>query len=349
MSGIRILHAIRSNSFAGVEQFVRRLAIAQARAGHDVHVIGGDPGHMAGPLAEAGVGFEPADRTATVAAALRASSARTDVVNTHMTAADIAAVRAFTGRSRPAVVSTRHFAQRRGRFRALPLDPLARRVVDAEISVSTAVAEAIGLPSTVVRPGIEPPRLAPVAGRGRVILVVQRLQPEKQTVLAIEAFARSGLAAEGWRLDIAGSGAEAESLSQDAAVLGDAARMLGFRDDVPQLMASAGILLATAPFEHFGLTVLEAMASGLPVVAAAAAGHLETMAGLDDGALFTAGDADAGAAALRAFAVDPERRRRLGEAERARVVRDFSVAAQVEKTDAVYRAAIAARSVKGST
>ncbi|KHK99318.1 hypothetical protein LK09_03315 [Microbacterium mangrovi] len=346
MSGIRVVHAIRSASFAGVEQFVRRLSIAQAEAGHDVHVIGGDPAHMAAPLADAGVGFEPADRTAAVAAAMRRRNDRADVVNTHMTAADIAAVQAFAGRARPAIVSTRHFAQRRGRFRALPLDPVARRVVDAEIAVSSAVADAIGVPSTVVFPGIEPPPLPPTAGRERVILVVQRLQPEKQTVLAIEAFARSGLADEGWRLDIAGTGAEAEALAEDASGLGGSARMLGFRDDVPQLMARAGILLATAPYEHFGLTVLEAMASGLPVVAAAAAGHLETMGGLDDRALFPPGDADAAAAGLRAFAVDPGARRRLGEAERARVIERFSVQAQVEQTDAVYRAAIADRTEK---
>ena len=346
MSGMRVVHAIRSAKFAGVEQFVRRLAIAQAGAGHQVHVIGGDPAHMAASLAAAGVGFEPATQTAQLATALRRCTASTDVINTHMSAADAAAVLAFAGRPRPTVVSTRHFPRRRGRFRLFPLDPYMRLVVDAEISVSAAVARAIGTPSTVVHPGVP---LAPPQDRerDRSVLVVQRLQPEKQTMLAVEAFARSGLPSDGWRLDIAGSGAEEESVARAASALNDRARMLGFRDAVPQLMAAAGILLAPTPIEALGLTVLEAMACGLPVVAAAAGGHLETMGQLDERALFRAGDAAAAAQSLRSLADDPEGRRRLGEAERQRAAGDFSIESQVSKTDAVYRAAAAARMKRG--
>jgi len=340
MSGLRIVHVVRSDRFAGVEQFVLRLALAQADAGHDVQVIGGAADRMAAPLDAAGAGFAPGLRVGEIAARLRRCAGAVDVVNTHMTAADAAALRAFAGRHRPAVVSTRHFAQRRGRFRALPLDPVVRLVLDAEISVSAVVAAAIGAPSTVVHPGVAVPP-ATEHERQRVVLVAQRLQPEKQTMLAIAAFARSGLASDGWRLDIAGAGAEADELARAASALGGSAGLLGFRGDIPQLMARAGMLLATAPSEHFGLTVLEAMACGLPVVATAAAGHLETMGGLDERALFPAGDADAAARALRALADDPSARRRLGDAERARVQSDFSVDAQVAATDAVYRAAIA--------
>jgi glycosyltransferase involved in cell wall biosynthesis len=340
VSGIRILHAIRSDRFAGVEQFVRRLAIAQAEAGHDVHVVGGAESHMAGPLAAAGIGFEPGSSTRDVMRAVRARASETDVVNTHMTAADVAAVWALTGRTRPTVVSTRHFAQRRGRFRALPLDPWVRRVVDAEIAISSAVASATGVPSTVVHAGVPVDAPVPFDAREPIVLVAQRLQPEKQTVLAVEAFARSGLAEQGWRLEIAGTGAEAEDVAEEIAPLGRAARMLGFRDDVPELMARSGILLAPTPIEALGLSVLEAMACGLPVVAAAAGGHLETMGGLDPRALFTAGDADAAASALRALAEDAEGRRRLGDGERARVIGEFSLEAQATGTDAVYRRAI---------
>lgn len=344
MNALRIVHAVRSDRFAGVEQFVRRLAIAQAHAGATVHVIGGAPEHLAQALAEAGVSFEPARSTVDVARALRARRRDVDVVNTHMTAADVAAVLAFAGRHRPAIVSTRHFARRRGRFRALPLDPLVRTVLDAEISVSSSVATAIGLPSTVVRSGIESRPLIPVAERTRTVLVVQRLQPEKQTPLAVRAFARSGLASEGWQLDIAGTGDDAAAVADVAAPLGDAVRLLGFRDDVPQLMADAGILLAPTPIEALGLSVLEAMSCGLPVVSAAAGGHLETMGGLDDEVQFAAGDVDAAARALRTLAHDSVRRGRLGAAEHARVDRDFSVEAQVAQTDDVYRRVVAGRS-----
>jgi hypothetical protein len=46
MAGLRIVHAIRSDGFSGVERFVLRLASAQSRAGHRVHVIGGDEERM---------------------------------------------------------------------------------------------------------------------------------------------------------------------------------------------------------------------------------------------------------------------------------------------------------------
>ena len=49
---LRILHAISSNRFAGVEQFVRRLAIRQAHDGHTVAVLGGASEQMRAPLGE---------------------------------------------------------------------------------------------------------------------------------------------------------------------------------------------------------------------------------------------------------------------------------------------------------
>ncbi|WP_308492924.1 glycosyltransferase family 4 protein [Microbacterium terrisoli] len=340
MTPLSILHAIRSDRFAGVEQLVLRLAVAQAAAGHRVRVVGGASERMADPLRAAGVVYVPASHTRHVVAALRRWAGTADVVNTHMTAADVAAVFAFFGRARPAVASTRHFAQRRGRLRALPLDPVVRRVVDVEIAVSHAVAAAVGVPSTVVHSGIAPVPFADPGSRRRVVLIAQRLQPEKQTLLAVDAFARSGLVSDGWCLEVAGDGADYAAVASGVERLGDAGRMLGFRDDVPELMACAGILLAPTPNEALGLSVIEAMACGLPVVAAGAAGHLDVMAGLDPRALFAPGDAAGAARALRALADDPEGRRRLGTAERERQQRDFSLDQQVAGTDAAYRAAI---------
>ena len=97
--------------------------------------------------------------------------------------------------------------------------------------------------------------------------------------MAIEGFVASGLADEGWTLDIAGEGSQRTHLERLAADrgAGAAVRFLGFRMDVDELMAAAGIFLAPRPTEALGLSVLEAMAAGLPVVAAAAGGHLETV------------------------------------------------------------------------
>ncbi|RXZ44102.1 glycosyltransferase, partial [Agromyces binzhouensis] len=108
---LRVLHAIRSDGFSGVEQFVLRLARTQSADGHAVHVIGGDPPRMRPSLHEAGVAHTPAARTIEVLRAVRDLAGDVDVVNTHMTAADVGTVAALATRRRarrPVVVATCH-------------------------------------------------------------------------------------------------------------------------------------------------------------------------------------------------------------------------------------------------
>lgn len=346
MSGrLRILHAIRSDGFSGVEQFVLRLARTQAADGHEVTVIGGDPPRMRPGLDEVGVAHVPAARTHEVTRAVRRLAREVDVVNTHMTAADVAVVAALAPlpRSRrPAVVATCHFARPRGRVGPVPIDALVRRRIDAQISISAAVAAAIDGPSTVVHTGIESRPAGDQVARERTVLMAQRLQPEKRTDVGVRAFAASGLADDGWMLDVAGIGPERESLERLAAELGIAAsvRFSGYRTDLPDLLARAGMLLAPCPVEGLGLTLLEAMASGLPPVAADAAGHVELLAGLDPRCRFTAGDPESGGSRLHALAADPAGRAALGATARERQQAHFSLRAQADGTEAVYREAL---------
>lgn len=343
MRPLRIVHAVRSGSFAGVEQFVRRLALAQRAAGHEVTVIGGAASEMRDPLRAGGVAYEPGVRTVDVARVVHRHAREADVVNAHMTAADGAAAVALVGmRHRPALVSTRHFALRRGSHGPAFVYRMVGARIDAEIAISRAVAEAIGRPSTVVHTGVADAPESTLE-RARVVLVAQRLQPEKRTDIAVRAFAASGLAGEGWELLIAGDGVERAPLRALATSLGvdEAVTQLGFRADVPDLMARAGMLVAPCPVEGLGLTVLEAMASGLPVIAADAAGHRELLDGVDPGSRFAANNVDAAASALRRFAHDEAAREALGAAGRGRQRAEFSVDGQVSGTDAVYRAALA--------
>lgn len=342
---LRILHVIHSDAFAGVEQFVRRLAIAQA-AEHDVRVIGGDPALMAPPLDSAGVRFHRSGSLVQTVRTVRSAASTVDVVNTHMTDADIAATVALLGARRaPALVATRHFSRRRGSTGPGVLYRLIERRIDAEIAISEAVAASIAVPSTVVHPGVDPLPDGSGPAREKVVLVAQRLQPEKHTDVGLRAFARSGLAESGWTLDVAGDGTERDGLEMLAQRLGIAPRVrfLGFRTDVPSLMERSGMLLATSPFEHFGLTVLEAMAAALPVVATASGGHAEMLGAVDGSALFPPDDVDSAARLLRALAQDAPARRALGSAQRRRQRAAFTLRAQAEGTEGVYRTTIAAR------
>lgn len=349
---IHVVHAVASDGFAGVERFVTRLAGAQARAGHRVLVCGGPPARMRAELPD-GVDYRPAGGVLGVARVL--ARHRADVVNVHMTATELAALLGHLARAargwRPVpVVATRHFALVRavGSGRLGP--PLARAIspqITAQIAVSRFVAAAIDGPSTVVLPGV-PDGDGPVdAGlREPVVLLAQRLEPEKHTDEALRVFARSGLADRGWQLHVAGGGSERRGLVELGCRLGIASsvRFLGFRSDVDELLARAGVLLAPNPGEHLGLSVLEAMAAGLPVVAAGAAGHLETLGLVPEARLHPPGDVDTAAGLLSDLAGDPDARTAYATAQRALQRERFSLDRQVAETDAVYRRVLGAGS-----
>ncbi len=257
-----------------------------------------------------------------------------------MTAAEWAAVMARR-RTGGALVMTRHFAQRRGRtVRGRLASAVIDRVAHHELAISKFVAGAVASESVVYH-GIDdrPPALT----EGKRVVVIQRLEPEKGTDLAVRAWARSGLGDEGWELVLAGDGSERSALESIARSTGVAGSVtfLGRVEDVDQLRATAAMQFATPANEHFGLSVLEAMAVGLPVVAADGGAHRELLGSDQAPLLFAIGDVDAAAQRLRALAGDSELRRRVGRALRARQQERFSLDAHGEALEAAYRAAIA--------
>ncbi|MGO4599359.1 glycosyltransferase family 4 protein [Terrabacter sp. 2RAF25] len=335
---MRILHAVRSDAFAGVESHVARLARAQADAGDEVMVVGGDPTRMASAVGP-GVRTLPAGTVAHVLAAVRRWAPSSDIVHAHMTAAEIACATAMLGVATPLVV-TRHFARDRG---SNPVSTIAAvgaaRRVSAQIAISHYVSRAIAGESVVIHPGVgSTATTRPAAQREPVVLLAQRLEPEKAGDLALRAFAQSGVADQGWRLEVAGDGSERSRLCTlaDEVGISGSTRFLGHSSDVASLMERASVLLAPCSIEGLGLTVLESMASALPVVAVAAGGHLETVGSVTGAALHPPGDVDRAAELLSCLVSDPGRRDaygfRLQQAQRT----SFTPAHQAQATADVY-------------
>ncbi|MBE7699695.1 glycosyltransferase family 4 protein [Oerskovia sp. Sa1BUA8] len=342
---MRVLHVVHSDAFAGVERHVARLARAQSAHGSQVVVVGGDVPRMRETIDDRSVRVLPAGSLAQVVRTVRTTAPGADVLHAHMTSAEVAAALAApTVRAMPPVVATRHFARPRGSGPAAGLTAaVARRPVRAQISISRYVADHVDGDSVVVHPGIDDRPPAPTASdRDRTVLLVQRLEPEKRTDLGVLAFAASRLHDDGWQLLVAGSGSQRAHLETLAARegLGAHVRFLGARSDVDDLMRHAGVLLAPCPIEGLGLSVLEAMSNALPVVAAAAGGHLETLAGLDPLALYPSTDVARAGEQLATLAASASRRDAYGEAARTVQRTHFTPHAQVDGTAAVYRGVV---------
>jgi glycosyltransferase involved in cell wall biosynthesis len=109
--------------------------------------------------------------------------------------------------------------------------------------------------------GVEPSRFA--------ILVIGRLEYQKNHVLALRAFAATREPVRRKMLLLfAGAGENEQMLSTLAQTLGigDSVRFLGFRTDVPALLAAADLVLMTSWFEGMPLALLEAMLAGVPIL-----------------------------------------------------------------------------------
>lgn len=178
-----------------------------------------------------------------------------------------------------------------------------------------------------IAPGDAPASNAREDGELRAVFV-GRLRTRKAVAVLLEALARPQ--ARAVRLSIVGDGEQRGALEGRvrSAGLEDRVRFCGQvpRDRVAEHYARADVFVLPSTYEGFPVTILEAMTHGLPIVATRVAGIPEAVVHDVSGVLVEPEDAEALADALAGLASDPERRRAMGEAGRARVRERFDLA-----------------------
>jgi glycosyltransferase involved in cell wall biosynthesis len=268
-----------------------------------------------------------------------------DVVHTHDERPLIHGAPAARLAGVPRIIHTRHGQGRHVTRRQALLLYLVARLTDWFVGVSRDAAEA------TAQQGIRPRRVCtivngidltrfPYAGpclNGPVVCVA-RLSPEKDIATLLEAAAIAVREEPSFRVEIAGDGVCMAALRQRTRELSleEHVRFLGQVRDVPALLRRARLFVLSSISEGISLTLLEAMARGLPVVATRVGGSPEVVAKGETGLLVPARDPAALARALLQMHRDPNACRRMGVAARERVERCFDVRRMVQEYEGLY-------------
>jgi glycosyltransferase involved in cell wall biosynthesis/predicted ATP-grasp superfamily ATP-dependent carboligase len=178
-----------------------------------------------------------------------------------------------------------------------------------------------------------------------VVGTVGNLYPVKGHRVLLSALARLESSPPA-HLVIAGRGGEEDTLREQSRELGiaDRVHLLGYREDVPDLLAAFDIYALPSFSEGQSLALIEAMAAGLPVVATAVGGNPEILgeSGIS-GILVPPRDPEALAESLARLLAGPEAGRRMGEAARTRARAEFSLEMMIERYRSLYGELLGAR------
>jgi glycosyltransferase involved in cell wall biosynthesis len=185
----------------------------------------------------------------------------------------------------------------------------------------------------VIPNGIQPVEASPNTARlagddGFAVLCVARLQAEKRVERFVSAMAEARRSEPRLRGFVAGDGDRRDDIEPLARPSG--VELLGERSDVPALLEAADAFALSSSAEALPMSILEAMAHGLPVVAPDLGGSSDAVVDGETGMLVAPEDEAALARAFVALARDPEGARRMGEAGRARQRRHFGAEAMAD-------------------
>jgi glycosyltransferase involved in cell wall biosynthesis len=357
-----VLLVVDSLDVGGAERYVVDLALELRGRGAGVEVACSMDGPLHADLTAARVPVHRcSDRLAKrrfdarYARSLRALVATRDydLVHAHVYASIVAAGVAVAGTSVPLVITEHTEAPWRNR-RARVASRLAYRRAARVTVVSEAIrdlivghfrtpADKVRYVPNAVRPhdGSEADEL-PCSRDGSVLIGrVGRLQPEKGMEVFVDAAAE--LAGDWPEAEflIIGDGPLRAELEGHVARLGvrDRVHFLGWRSDARAVIAQLDVLAVSSHNDGSPLAILEAMTSGVPVVATDCGGIPGQVRHGVDGLLVRPGDAGAFAGALASLLRDPGRTRAMGDAARQHAEAEFGYPLMVDRITGVYSAA----------
>jgi glycosyltransferase involved in cell wall biosynthesis len=361
----RILLLVTLAETGGAQTYVR--VLASALAGHfDVTVAAHGDGPLRRAVETAGATFVPLrqmrrevglrDLVALVELALLMRRLRPHIVHASSSKAGVVG-RLAAGLTRvPIRVFTVHgwafnaHAGARSRLYELaerivrPFTTLTICVSDSERDAGLAARTCVAERSVVIRTGIDAASfpVARPADALPAIVAVGRLRAPKDPVSLVRALA---LLQGPFHATLVGDGPDRPVVDEEVrrADLAGSVLLAGERDDVAEILASSAIFVLSSRSEALPVSVLEAMAAGLPVVATRVGGVPELVVDGETGLLVPPADPRALAAALQRLVDEPELRARLGAAGRARVEERFALESFLQSHLDLYRRALAAR------
>lgn len=363
-----ILHVVENLERGGLERMVIDLAGVQHAAGHRCRAIClFQPGALAGELEAQGIDVQACRKRAGLdPAALRRlrgwlRAIPGAVVHTHNANAHYHAVAAAVGLPVARLINTRHgmgaahprsrgewlYRRTMGRTDTVAAVCEAARARFAQQGVSPR-GRLLSVPNGIrverFSPASEERRAALRGDLGlaqgtRVIGSVGRLNPVKDQATLLRAFARLHADIADTALVMVGDGALRPALESQAAALGigDAVRFLGDRGDVSELLQGFDVFALSSLSEGYSMALLEACASGLPIVATDVGGNREIVVEGRNGRLVPPARDDALAEAFAALLRDPAGTAAMGRAGRDWALREASVVAMARRYDALYR------------
>jgi glycosyltransferase involved in cell wall biosynthesis len=277
---------------------------------------------------------------------------RPKILHTHLVHADAYGQMAGLLARVPVRFSTKHGFNE---FREGPVFALGDRTVAGLAHVHIAISRGLAryLAQTegfreesfeIVHYGITPNgEPEPYAGEGPRLLCVGRLIPIKGHIVLLRAFAAAKRELPGLTLDVAGRGPLEPALRALARELGiaDSVRFLGYVAPIQSAIERAAIVVVPSMGEGFGMVALEAMERARPVIAAEIGGLGELVRDGETGLLVAPGEAEPLRAAIVALAGNLERAAEMGRAGRKRALLEFLEQRCVDRTEILYRSALA--------